>query len=62
MAVCINHLERETSYQCVKYKIYLCDDCLKCKDPDIYCKFRTSCAIHFMSKKGFELEKKDSKC
>jgi len=38
----------------MKHNYYLCDECLECHDPDIYCKFRTSCPIHFISKKGFE--------
>jgi hypothetical protein len=38
----------------MKHNIYLCDLCLVCRDPDIYCKFRPSCPIHFVSKKGFD--------
>jgi len=51
MGTCINHPERDTSYICMKHKIYLCDDCLKCRDPELYCKFRESCPIWFMTKK-----------
>lgn len=54
MGRCINHPDRETSYICMKHNIYLCDECLECRDPDIYCKFRSSCPIHFMTNKGFE--------
>jgi uncharacterized 2Fe-2S/4Fe-4S cluster protein (DUF4445 family) len=54
MGKCINHPDRETSYKCMKHNYYLCEDCLECRDPDIYCKFRPSCPIHFISKKGFE--------
>ena len=54
MGRCINHPDRETSYICLKHGIYLCDECLECRDPDIYCKFRSSCAIHFVSKKNFD--------
>ncbi|MCP4671717.1 MAG: DUF4445 domain-containing protein [Desulfobacula sp.] len=67
MGKCLNHPDQETSYMCMKHNYYLCDDCLECHDPDIYCKFRTSCPIHFMSKKGFESsddiieQKKESK-
>ncbi|MCP4719778.1 MAG: DUF4445 domain-containing protein, partial [Desulfobacteraceae bacterium] len=60
MGYCINHPERETSYLCMKHNIYLCDECLECRDPDIYCKFRSSCPIHFISKKGFEPETQKS--
>jgi len=60
MGYCINHPERETSYLCMKHNIYLCDECLECRDPDIYCKFRSSCPIHFISKKGFKPETQKS--
>ncbi len=58
MAKCINHPEVETSYVCLKYNIGLCEKCLECRDPDLYCKFRSSCAIHFLSKKGFDKKEK----
>ncbi len=54
MGKCINHPDRETSYICMKHNYYLCEECLECHDPDIYCKFRSSCPIHFISKKGFK--------
>lgn len=37
----------------MKHTIYLCEECLECKDPDLFCKFRPSCPIYFISKKGF---------
>ncbi|WP_457554186.1 ASKHA domain-containing protein [Desulfobacula sp.] len=58
MGKCINHPDRETSYICLKHNIYLCEECLECRDPDIYCKFRPSCPIYFITKKGFDSEKK----
>ena len=59
MNVCINHPQRETSFRCAKHEIYLCEECLECRDPEIYCKHRTACPIFFMTKKGFE--KKENK-
>jgi len=53
MGKCINHPEHETNYICMKHNIYLCEECLECRDPEIYCKFRSSCPIYFISKKGF---------
>jgi hypothetical protein len=50
MGYCVNHPDRETSYQCMKYEIYMCEECLECRDPDIYCKFRSSCPIYFITK------------
>jgi uncharacterized 2Fe-2S/4Fe-4S cluster protein (DUF4445 family) len=60
MGYCINHPERETSYLCMKHNIYLCEECLLCRDPDIYCKFRPSCPIHFITKKGFDSDTQES--
>ncbi|MBL0715145.1 MAG: DUF4445 domain-containing protein [Desulfosarcina sp.] len=56
MGTCINHPERETSYVCMKHNIYLCEECLQCRDPDLYCKFRESCPIWFMTKKKAGLD------
>ncbi|MDY0374332.1 MAG: ASKHA domain-containing protein [Desulfobacterium sp.] len=53
MGKCINHPDTETPYKCMKHNIFLCEHCLECPDPELYCKYRTSCPIHFMSKKGF---------
>ena len=51
MGKCINHPDRETSY--------LCEECLKCRDPELYCKFRPSCTIWFLSKQKQKTEAED---
>ena len=58
MGTCINHPDRETSYLCMKHQVYMCEACLHCKDPKVYCKYRPSCPIWFMSKRqeGWEAE------
>ncbi len=58
MGKCINHPDRETPYICMKHQIYLCEACLECRDPKIYCKHRSACPIWFMSKRkaGWEAE------
>ena len=56
---CVNHPDRETSYVCMKHEIYMCEDCMECRDPDIYCKFRSSCPIHFITKRKGNLDEKD---
>jgi len=58
MGKCVNHPERETSYKCMKHNIYLCDECLECRDPDLYCKYRSSCPIWFLNKGSKRLEEK----
>lgn len=59
---CLCHKEIETSFICLKDNVYLCEDCLKCRNPEIYCKFRQSCPIWFVEKhgKGWDAEEKDS--
>lgn len=49
---CTNHPEREATFHCAKDDVYLCEECLKCRNPDIYCKFRTNCIIWEMQKYG----------
>ena len=65
MGKCQNHPEQETNYLCMKHNIYLCEDCLVCRDPKLYCKFRQSCPIWFihkeiMRKKRFEAETQET--
>jgi len=61
MGKCLNHPDRETSYICMKHNVYLCEECLECRDPEIYCKFRSSCPIYFISKKGFNSREEEKK-
>jgi hypothetical protein len=61
MGKCIHHPDRETQYVCMKHQLYLCEACLQCKDPKIYCKHRSSCPIWFMSKrqKGLDADNEE---
>ncbi len=56
MEHCINHPDRETSYACLKHNSYMCEECLHCRDPEIYCKFRSACPIHFLTKRKGNLD------
>lgn len=56
MGKCIHHPDRDTPYICMKHQIYLCEQCLQCKDPKIYCKHRSSCPIWFMDKRQHGLD------
>jgi hypothetical protein len=51
MGTCACHPEVESRFMCMKHEVFLCEACLKCRDPEIYCKFRTACPIWFMEKK-----------
>ena len=57
MGKCRKHTDRETSYLCSKHNVYMCEECLKCNDPDIYCKFRSACTIWFMERRKARWEK-----
>jgi uncharacterized 2Fe-2S/4Fe-4S cluster protein (DUF4445 family) len=57
MGKCRNHPERETSYLCSKHNVYMCEECLKCNDPELYCKFRSACPIWFMERRKARWEK-----
>ena len=63
MGKCRNHPEKETSYLCSKHNVYMCEECLKCNDPELYCKFRSACPIWFMERRKarWEREKHDEK-
>lgn len=56
MGKCRNHPNKETSYVCSKYTTYMCEECFKCSDPEIYCKFRSSCPIWFVDKRNAGLD------
>ncbi len=60
MGQCLCHPEKESQYLCMKDNVYLCDECLHCRNPEIYCKYRTSCPIWFMEKRGFMDEKQEA--
>ena len=51
MGKCINHPDRDTRFFCMKHQLYLCEACMECKDPQLYCKHRSSCPIWFMTKR-----------
>ena len=50
MGKCANHPDRETSFFCMKNQVYLCEDCLRCQSPGLYCKFRSACPIWFLDR------------
>ncbi len=49
MTCCARPAEGST-YRCQKHGTDMCDACLKCKDPELYCKFRSACMIHFLER------------
>lgn len=61
MKPCVNHPDKETGYACMKHDIYMCEKCLVCRDPEIYCKFRSSCPIHFITKRKGDLDSEEDR-
>ncbi|MCA1959250.1 MAG: hypothetical protein LDL33_00540 [Desulfomonile sp.] len=51
-STCTRHPDREASFYCQKDGTYLCEECACCWSPRIYCKFRTACVIHALTKEG----------
>jgi hypothetical protein len=47
---CYKHPDRQSVNYCSKYARYVCDECMTCADPTLYCKFRTMCVIHELEK------------
>jgi len=56
MGTCKNHPDRQTNYLCQKHNYFLCEACLACVDPKLYCKFRSSCIIFFTTKKSNSID------
>ncbi len=67
MGKCVNHPDRETNIVCQRMPARgYCDECLEagapCFEPEVYCKFRTSCVIREMAReKGITEKNQDSK-
>jgi len=51
MEQCANHPEMETPFVCSKYNVYMCVECLRCHDSELYCKYRSSCFVHFIQQR-----------
>ena len=58
MGKCIRHPDRESNFLCMKHNVHLCEECLFCRDPELYCKFRSSCPIWFIHRQKKREERK----
>jgi uncharacterized 2Fe-2S/4Fe-4S cluster protein (DUF4445 family) len=56
MGKCAHHPQRETRFQCLKHNLWLCEECLTCRDPGLYCKHRQACPIWFIEKRRKHME------
>jgi len=59
MGKCTRHPEKDTRFQCLKHGVWLCDECLSCRDPELYCKHRSACPIWFIEKRRRRQEKEE---
>jgi uncharacterized 2Fe-2S/4Fe-4S cluster protein (DUF4445 family) len=59
MGKCARHPERETRFQCLKHGTWMCDECLGCRDPELYCKNRSACPIWFIEKRRKRFQKEE---
>jgi uncharacterized 2Fe-2S/4Fe-4S cluster protein (DUF4445 family) len=55
---CAKHPNRETNFLCLKHNIYMCDECIKCREPEMFCKFRSSCPIWYINKRQKDWDQK----
>jgi ferredoxin len=60
MGSCIHHPDRETLFQCMKHNVWLCEECLKCRDSELYCKHRSACPIWFIEKRQKRLAREQA--
>jgi hypothetical protein len=58
---CTNHPDREGRWRCVKNDVYFCDECMKCSNPRVHCRHRTSCVIWEIVRHGDQEEERTEK-
>ena len=58
-STCRYHPEREGKYYCQLENYYMCEECVRCGDQQLRCKFRDSCTIRFLIMEGILPEKND---
>ena len=63
---CRFHSDREAEVVCNKMEYGYCreclDDCRACTDPEIYCRYRTSCVIWEMCRKQVRRSRNRKTC
>jgi hypothetical protein len=49
MSHCPDEPDGEALYSCQKHEIRMAAGSLRCRDTEIYCKFRSACAVYFLT-------------
>ena len=52
--------EARSSYRCQKYNCDRNGGAPRCPDPELYCKFRSACVIHFIQKEAARAARRDA--
>ncbi|MDR3089627.1 MAG: hypothetical protein LBU39_07415 [Desulfobulbaceae bacterium] len=50
MNSCSRHPNRPATQYCQKNDRYLCDECLRCPNPMLYCIHRVACVIWYLER------------
>lgn len=62
--VCRFHPDRNTMVYCSKHEWGYCEECLAscraCTDPELYCRYRTSCIIWEMCRETIRRKRRDA--
>jgi hypothetical protein len=45
----------------MKHDIAMCEECVTCRDPELYCKHRTACPIWFEYKERIKEERRQDR-
>ncbi len=59
MGRCPRHPEREARFQCLKHGLWMCEECLACSDPELYCKHRSACPIWYLEKRRHRMKQEE---
>jgi hypothetical protein len=51
-------IENNCRYRCEKHRVDVTQRSPRCKDPELYCKFRSACVINFLEKEARKSLKK----
>jgi uncharacterized 2Fe-2S/4Fe-4S cluster protein (DUF4445 family) len=43
----------------LKHNVWLCEECLSCRDPELYCKHRSACPIWFIEKRRKRIQREE---
>ncbi len=42
---CPKHPDLPARFKCEKFEVRMCERCMECRSPELYCKFRQHCVI-----------------